>query len=341
MSDDLVHFKKVQKDPYIETPEGYGKVARDAIVFTDEEGGFHLYSTTFLPEGDKEIGCLLHMVSDDMIDWREGEPVVTGGVQPECPDHFYWNGWYYLLYNEVGMTQYRMSRNATGPWIDPGYSPFEGSDAIVMKTAAFGEGRRIGVTWASIPKLGWGGKVVFREVIQHEDGRLGVKFVDEMIPQMKEKLEISFRPIIGNAEFDGKRMHLQALGKKSGAAIHSGGNCRMRLKVIPSGENCEFGIGFGVAEGDTESNIVCFSAKEKTVKIEAGLFMLREVDGLDKPFELDIVVCDDIIDMCIDKRRTYLRMIDGLEFDELRLFCWRGEVGFESIEINEISGKRV
>lgn len=82
-----------------------------------------------------------------------------------------------------------MSRSPFGPWLRPPVDTLDGALARVMKTAAFGADRRIGVAWLGTRagdkddgKPQWGGHLLCREIIQHPDGTLGSKFVPEMTP---------------------------------------------------------------------------------------------------------------------------------------------------------------
>ena len=102
---------------------------------------------------------------------------------PECPDYFEWNGWYYLTFLQGGWARYRMSREPLGPWTCPAVDTYDGPGVFAMKTAAFGEGRRIGAGFVPWRQEGrddggqqYAGNLVFRELIQHPDGTLGSRF---------------------------------------------------------------------------------------------------------------------------------------------------------------------
>ena len=63
---------------------------------------------------------------------------------------------------------------------------------------------------------------------------------------------------------------------------------------------------------------------------------IYDVEGLDSPFTLDIIAKDDIIDVCIDNRRTLVNRVSESHGDRLFFFCQNGDVTFESIEIRPI-----
>ena len=125
-------------------------------------------------------GCLAHLVSLDLRHWEQREPFILPEYpgEPECPDYFEWNGWYYLIFSNQAVARYRMSRGPLGPWQRPEGDLLDDFPASVMKTAAFTGGRRIGAAFVS--RGGYGGEVVFREFIQRADGTLGAKWPAEL-----------------------------------------------------------------------------------------------------------------------------------------------------------------
>ena len=60
------------------------------------------------------------------------------------------------------------------------------------------------------------------------------------------------------------------------------------------------------------------------------------VDGLDRPFLLEIILKDDIIDVCIDNRRCIVNRCPELRGDRLFFFAHNSEVAFSAIEIRPL-----
>ena len=60
------------------------------------------------------------------------------------------------------------------------------------------------------------------------------------------------------------------------------------------------------------------------------------VDGLDRRMTLDIVLADDIIDVCIDGRRCLVSRYPELCGNRLFFFCQNGDVSFDDIEIRPL-----
>jgi Beta-fructosidases (levanase/invertase) len=169
ISDDCINFKKTNK--YITLHEPFEPVsARDPKIILGQDGKFHMFVTTSY----KDSGALAHLISDNMEEWTQfDEPVVTsskGDWQPECPDYFYYNGWYYLIYSPNG-TRYVMSREPFGPWTTPDNNVLTKDIlGIVPKTAIFNN-RIIIAGWIGEENK-WGGTLKLGEALQNDDGTL-------------------------------------------------------------------------------------------------------------------------------------------------------------------------
>jgi hypothetical protein len=75
---------------------------------------------------------------------------------------------------------------------------------------------------------------------------------------------------------------------------------------------------------------LAFNVPERTISLEGE--RLAAVEGLNGPLELDIILTDDIIDVCIDQRYCIINRLGERDGDSLFLFCQDGAASFESIE---------
>ena len=214
-----------------------------------------------------------------------------------------------------------------------------------MKTAKFGENRRIGVAW--VGEHGWGGRAVFREVIQHEDGALGSAWVPEMVPHTEDPVPLSLEILAGEMSTGVKRLTMSApceLGTIAARGVPR--NFHFCSRVVPGAGSAAFGLvvrGEGNYEKGYELRIEPFRRKigwrpcqSNTVE-ERERFALYDVEGLDQPFTLNILVLDDLLDICVDNHRTLIvRMEECLEGDSLFFFAYCGQVVFEDIEIRPL-----
>jgi len=97
----------------------------------------------------------------------------------ECPSFFEWNGYKYLV---IGFTGYYRTLSVdSAEYVDmAGKEEFYDGLCVPMITS-FGENRRLIAGWLN--GIGWGSVIIHRELLQEENGRLGMKWVPEMIPQ--------------------------------------------------------------------------------------------------------------------------------------------------------------
>ncbi len=316
-SRDGTHFTKGPALATLRAP--YDATAgRDPVVFQDAATGlFHMLVTTALA-GDG--GCLAELVSRDLEQWEQRAPFFVPGSadQPECADYFAWRGWHYLLFSLRGVTHYRMSRHALGPWQQPASDTFDGQCACVIKTAAFKDDRRLGA--AFVPDGGWGGSVVFRELIQHADGTLGTQWPAELVPAAEERLPLAAKatPVDGPGILLGETPfgYLLDAKVKPGAGV-AGFGLRVRDEIEVRFEPAQQRV--AISLGSTND-----AGGSETVSIDG-------VTGLDRPFAFRVVVKSDIVDVSIDDRRTLVARVARGDSNCVAFFAHGGTAEFTGI----------
>ena len=164
----------VKSNEYFElSPQYDSPSARDPMLTVDDGGIAHMFVTTSIYRNNSKNGCLAHLVSDNMKDWKEMEPIIILNIenQPECSDYFYFNGRYYLIYSNFGTARYFMSEKPFGPWETPEDNIVINSSCRVPKTAKFGQNRLMAAGFTvNPPERGYAGQVYFNEMIQESDG---------------------------------------------------------------------------------------------------------------------------------------------------------------------------
>lgn len=342
VSNDGIHFEKQNPNPFYTYTPGYSKRNfRDAKVSVDNSGNFHLFvSSETEPAKFHEKGALVHLVSSDLKNWQVKEPVIYGvGAVPECPDYFYWNGWYYLLYSTDSETYYVMSRQPYGPWQYPANQSFKEAWSNVVKTAAFTGNRRIAAGWVPSRKDNkddgqeiFGGHTILREVIQQKDGTLATRFVPEMIPPAGDPINITMQVDEGINQINKQTYELKGLrGLVSCYAKNIPQNCRITMEIEPKGGFDEYGLYLRANENAGQGYGLDFSTNRAEVKL--GNTSIKAVDGLNKTIRLDIIMKDDIIDVCIDNRRCIVNRAIEQRGDYLWLYSKFGTVVFKSIVV--------
>jgi len=316
---------------------------RDPCVFQDAATGrFHLLFTgarnnlvqgTIYPFG----GCVGHMTSDDFLHWTLREPFHVTGRKgaPECPDFFQWGDWYYLTFSNDGCTHYVRSRDILGPWRIPDQPQLTTAQERVMKFAAFHGGRRIGVAFA--PQMRpegplYGGRAVFRELIQRPDGTLAVTVPPECrLPDTQRR----FGPRTAALSISG--------GVQTFSLGPLPGNHTLRMRVEPASNGEEYGL---LLKGKPfgEALELAFMPRQNRLELRDDMkrwpctndYTINHVRAhvdLTRPFGLSVVVRDDLIDVEIDGRQCFLSTFPPLANEgHAFAFAANAAVTFRGIE---------
>jgi hypothetical protein len=195
---------------------------------------------------------------------------------------------------------------------------------------------------------GYAGEAVFRELVQHEDGVLGTKWPAEMIPSTGTPLKLTFEALGKDVTRNGEAIRVTSpAGFGAGALNNVPQDVRITLRVNPAAGVSAFGVcvrGEGAYGGGCELR---FEPARQRVQygspangaVTPGsqpgrVFGIDGVSGLDRAFQLDIIVKNDFVDACIDSRRTIIsRRPDRPQGDRLFFFADRGEVIFEDVKV--------
>lgn len=165
---DGYHFEKDKDFGFTVSDKYHMASARDPKVIKGEDGLFHMFLTTSLISENR--GCLAHYVSADMENWEEfGDPiyVAPGKEQPECPDYFYYNGKYYLIFSLKGRAHYMISDKPFDGFVMP-------ADPIIpcssVPKGAEWQGKLAFTGFKGIG--GYGGSMTFKTASANENGEL-------------------------------------------------------------------------------------------------------------------------------------------------------------------------
>lgn len=360
-STDGITFTKHEDNPLIYPGAVYCRQNfRDPFVFRGDDGRFHMLVTASLceaPAADR-AGCLAHLVSSDLLQWEDCGPFIDGLYgrtdsfhAPECSDYFRWNDWYYLLYGDTstGYTRYLLSRTPFGPWESPEVDTFDTSLAAVMKTAPFRENRRIGVAFARSRSeqhddadLAFGGNALFRELVQHDDGTLGCCWPREMLLPSHSALELTMTPLTAGVSERQQDCAVRLNGGET-LAMYAGVPVNAYISVQIDPDAAAFGLRLRGVDSDEDGYELRFLPDQQQVVLQRATVpsnpresTLTHVTGLNQPFSLNIIMKDDIIDVCIDDRRCLCQRLPELRGDKLFLFTEEGQVDFRSLQIRPL-----
>ena len=308
VSGDGVHFEKSGR--YFALTDPYEPVsARDPNVFLGADGQYHMLVTTSLTREGRFGGCLAHLTSPDLENWKQQDPFIVPGYsdQPECSDYFEWNGWYYLVFSNFAVARYRMSRRPFGPWIRPENDLLDALEIQVPKTAPFGD-RRFSAGFLARRPRSYAGNAVTHELFQRADGTLGVKQAEEILPQAAYGEE--FPPV-----------HICAGEGRNTARFDCGaGAFRLRMRLKASGTGVLYGLIVHTGGPDAEDSrayrieldpaarMAVIVRPKEDFMLGAGRDQLRGVD-LRGEVPVDLLVMGDILDVILaDGRAMTMRM---------------------------------
>ena len=322
----------------------------DCDIFHDvTTGTYHLLTTDGYT--GREV-AVVRWTSRDLRNWtRVAEPVLVTARDEYnidiCPHLFEWNGWYYLFAGFDDRGGVWVSRQPFGPWRQ--HRPVRLDIPTVPKTAPFPPGRRICAGF--LADRGWGGNVVFRELIQHPDGALGTRFPPEMAPATGPPANLHFRPLTGGASGGSSAVTLRA-ADGAHAAIHNGtpANARLRFTVAPDpatlGPSSRFGVALRCGGGGSErlaarAGVLSLHPHAGTVTLSTthvqpdgtvSEAVITDVAGLDRPIAVEVIMSSDIVDVCIDGRRTIIGRHWNPAGDRLTWFANHSTVAFAGID---------
>ena len=342
-SPDALHYTKQQPNPFFTSAQGFSeRNFRDPKVSVDADGVFHLFVSSEKTEGEGPRGCLVHMTSKDLKDWKVLGTVLDGlNAVPECPDYFEWNGWYYLVFGQGLDTYYVKSRNAYGPWEWPETQALKEQWVNVAKTATFAGERRIVAGWIASRSDGrdsgggvFGGSVVLRETYQLPNGDLATKFPEEVIPAGEAPQPASITAV-SRATANGASVSINASGTTGKAyATDVPRNCIITLDVEADASCTEYGLRLRSGEAGDNGYVLALQPKAQKVKLAHDASL--DAVALDGKQTLTIVMKDDIIDACIDGRRCIVNRLPDQNGSYLWFYAQGGSVSFTNVSISTL-----
>jgi len=333
-SDDGIHFKK---DPEVLFVPGFFNIndINPDIYPNETDGGFLLSLSNWKV-----------WKSNNLKHWEERANLST----PQwwvCTSYFKWNDWYY--FSSCGLHwRSRQPLESATKWHEPPHQTLW--DGIRVPQIAPFKNRYMMVGFTpEPPHTYYAGELLIRELIQHPDGTLGTKWPEEVIPESFALLKLPFKALVGNAYAEGDAIHVSAPdGFAVGTLNGVPQDVRLTLRMKPKAGTKHFGLCVrGQGKYETGCELQFEPARERVqfapvtdghMAEEPGHWMaIRGVTGIDQPFTLDLIIKDDLVDACIDNRRTIITR-NRTKFSGAQLFFFanHGEVAFEEIQVRPL-----
>ena len=183
ISQDRVNWTKLDDGFYGETND-----FRDPhLVYIEEKDEYWMLVSQF----KNTIGTLEHYVSKDLYQWtHEGTFYRNskGYYNMECSTLIQFKGYWYLAFSEQGnkrVVHYRYKKNLSDDWIVPEVDYLDAEGLYAGKIAGDQDNLYL-YGWCGTKSrgqdtgtLGWGGNLIGHELIQKENGELGIKPIEK------------------------------------------------------------------------------------------------------------------------------------------------------------------
>ena len=189
VSRDGISWEK-RKDEVLYAPEGYSNNDfRDPQVLWNEDEGCYWMLVAAREEANG--GIVAKFTSTDLKNWEFKGPLYAPHKQYmlECPDLFKMGDKYYLFFSWDCVTYYAVGKTMNGPFTAPKDNVLDGTNFIfyAAKTAEL-NGNRYLCGWLGrsaeegydTGKYQWAGNMLIHQLVQHEDGSLGVKMPESI-----------------------------------------------------------------------------------------------------------------------------------------------------------------
>lgn len=272
----------------------------------------------------------VRVTSPDLVKWTEqpGTFIASDRMLAICPNVFKFGGWHYYM---CGSGVWK-SKSLAGPWVEN--VPIQLDNLAVPKTALFGKERRIYAGFLSDD--GWGGNDVLRELLQDADGNLTTRFVPEMIPATGESLKVK------------DTIRVEAAGRRGVVDLPEiPHDYRLQMEVVPEPGAMSFGLSLCADGKSADSGCeLLFHVNEKRVSFSRmsnssgmthGGPAIVAVNGLDKPFAVDIIVRHDVLDVEVRGTRSMVTRFWNPGADRLRFISEGGAVTFRNLRVSPLT----
>ena len=345
-------------------------VSEDGVHFEPGEVQFHwAENPSIYADGDDGLVMYAGYFSSgtwkaDTVDgpWRlvdEHFPV-SGEQMPmrnsgECPSFFEWNGYHYLIMGVTGFWQTEYGGNEYIDMAVKGYDVYDGL-AVPMATKIF-DNRVVLAGWVSwMATVGWGSYVVHRELIQRENGILGMKWMPEVLPALEQLPVTAQREAAPSgtrlALKTGKNYYLEARitpkerGRVAVRLDGEGPSCQLQLdtaaetaQISTVGEEVGFAAPIDPAwisiprEAAREHYTGgCWHCRPDELHFRGKEFSIAHVDVMHEPYTLRMLITHEpkmdcaIVDTEIAGMRTLISSRPGLRGDSITFLTEAAEV---------------
>jgi len=357
-SKDLITWEKNTKNPVsvpdcrLYTPDSW----RDPfILWNEKEKEYWMLITARLKHKPLPLsGCIALLKSKDLKKWRLFPPFWAPGISinHECPDLFFWNGWWYLIYSTSGGTFYRRSRKLSGDWFSPPVEMLD-SDFFYAGKTDFDGKRRFLFGWVStlegeqdFSRRQWAGHMVIRELVQDAQGYLKTKLPAEFLNLAGKEFIPEWISISG----DWKIAKESVSSKNSGLAVvlseKGPRNIYFSFKVFPEPGTRTVGLflrtsshlctGYAISLDLVMDQIIVRPGRKGLVGEPITSKYLPGVLSGEKSFSVSVFFCGSLLDIFVnDEFSLVVRAYEHTD-NGFGLFVQEGKAVFKQIQVRTV-----
>ena len=287
-STDRETWTKIPEDTFF-APENYSKDDfRDPEVFWVEEEQCY-----WLLIGGHENtlgGVVARYTSPDLKNWEFCGELFAPNKQymMECPDLFSIGDKWYLTYSWDCVTYYAVSDSMYGPFVAPEDNILDGNGFIfyAAKSATL-DGKPYLCGWLGRAGLSvdsgmyqWAGNVLNHQLVQHEDGTLGVKAPENFAQYFTEDKPFSAVACEGEVEISDNSVSLTAKRWQQALADLGTRAPTMMLECdVTLDEGGRAGFAFGGSDADPAYTALCLDAGQNLLHYEG--YEITELNDYD------------------------------------------------------------
>ncbi len=241
----------------------------------------------------------------------------------ECPSYFEWNGYKYLIMGGYG---YWRTAKDSDEFYDSAAIGVDVYDGLVYPMAAKVGDRVMYAGW--INGIGWGSVIVQRELLQLEDGRLGIRW----IPEITAHGELLYDGEARECELDESGSYYYEFDvnpdKNGSFALRFGEECELRLDFAR--ETAQYGDIGGEEIPSARFRIAADGARASDTHYHTRNYSLEQVDVMREPFRLRVIQHSSpkmgcvLIDAEIAGKRTMLTCRRGAKLAKIVPVCSGG-----------------
>lgn len=348
VSEDRENWTKIPEDTFY-APENYSKDDfRDPNVFWVEEE--QCYWLLIAAREQTQGGVVAKYTSPDLKEWALCDPIYAPHSQfmLECPDVFRIGEKWYLTYSWDCVTYYAIGDSRSGPFAAPTDNVLDGTE-FAFYAAKTGElnGNRYLCGWVGRAAMegdsghySWAGNIVNHQLIQHEDGTLGVREPETFTQYFTAEKPFSLMKTEGKVKAGNGVYTLDA---KDGYAVADFGT-RIGTMMMEFDVTFHGGIA-GVAVGGSEEygySGLCLDADKNLVHYEgipvdkAQLWDPVSYTKLDfsksDTHHVKLVCENEIVIVYIDNQKALsTRMLESINGGHIGLFACGTDAQFSNI----------